>query len=101
MMFEKKTKVNGVIVRLIPYTEKRRSLLDQINNDINAYVTEHNNLTWEQMPRKKKAEFWKAKAEILWEPERPLGLDFFEADDFEYPILKDTEDFFLMTRLYL
>ena len=101
MMFEKRTKVNGVIVRLVPYTEKRRSLLDQVNADIRDYAAKHSDMSWETMPLDKKAEFWKAKADILWDAETPLDLNFFKSEEFEYTILKDTEDFFLMTRLYL
>lgn len=101
MLFEKKTIVNKVIVKLQPYTEKRRSLIEAVNADVRAYVDANPGLTFEQMPTSKKAEFWKRKADILWEPERPLDIAFFQDDDFEYPILKDSEDFFFMMRLYL
>ena len=33
-MFDKKLAVSGVTVTLAPYTEKRRALLDAVNNDI-------------------------------------------------------------------
>jgi hypothetical protein len=101
MLFEKKTKVNNVIIKLRPYTEKRKAELDSVNADIRSYVEANPEMTFEAMPIEKKAEFWKRKADILWEPERPLDLSFFSDDDFEYPILKDTEDFFFMMRLYL
>jgi hypothetical protein len=101
MLFDKKTKVNNTIVKLVPYTEKRRALLEAVNANIRAYVEANPGLTFEDMPVTKKAEFWKQKADILWEAEKPLDLDFFEDENFEFPILKDTEDFFFMMRLYL
>jgi hypothetical protein len=101
MLFDKKTKVNNTIVRLLPYTEKRRALIEAVNADIRAYVEENPGLTFEEMLVSKKAEFWKRKADILWDAEKPLDLSFFEDENFEFPILKDTEDFFFMMRLYL
>jgi len=101
MLFEKKTKVNNTIIKLQPYTEKRRAQIEAVNADIRAYVEANPGLTFEEMPVSKKAEFWKRKADILWEPDRPLDQSFFEDENFEFPILKDTEDFFFMMRLYL
>jgi hypothetical protein len=101
MLFEKKTKVNNTVVKLLPYTEKRRALIEGINADIRSYVEDNPGLTFEQMPIAKKSEFWKRKADILWEAEKPLDQSFFEDENFEFPILKDTEDFFFMMRLYL
>jgi hypothetical protein len=101
MLFEKKTKVNNVIIKLRPYTEKRKAELDEVNNDIRSYVEANPEMTFEAMPIEKKAEFWKRKAAVLWEADQPLELSFFTDPDFEYPILKDTEHFFLMMRLYL
>lgn len=100
-MIEKTINVNGYTVKLRPYSEKRLKLLNEINKDIQKFIDENPNLTINDVPVEKKAQWWEAKASILWEPIVPFAKGFFEDDEFESGLLKDTEDFFISRRLYL
>jgi len=100
-MLDKQINVNGHTVKLKPYSEKRLKLLNDINKDIQKFIDENPTLTINDVPKEKKAMWWEAKASILWEPLVPFGKGFFESDDFESGLLKDTEDFFITRRLYL
>jgi len=98
-MFENQVKVSGVTVSLNPYSEKRLKALNEINAEINKWVSENLELTIADVPSDLKGKWWKAKADILWKGEYPEG--FFASDEFESSLLKETEDFFVMRRLYL
>lgn len=100
-MFDKKLAVSGVTVTLAPYTEKRRAMLDAVNNDIRDYAEKHTAQLWDDMPHKTKAEFWKRKADVLWITETQLPLAFYESNEFEHTKLGDSEDFFIMSRVRL
>lgn len=100
-MFEKKISVSGITVTLAPYTEKRRALLDAVNNDIRTYAEENPAQLWDDMPHTSKAAFWKRKADVLWLSDAQLPLSFFESDEFEHTKLGDTEDFFIVSRVRL
>lgn len=114
--------VNGVEVRLIPYTELRFEQLKKIDADIDKFVEANENLSFSEMDIKKKADFWYRKAKILWEPKPQIGLNgdpvtlnkdywdskenfftmkFFMDKDFEYPLLKKTQNFFLNQEFFL
>lgn len=100
-MLEKTITVNGRVVKLQPYSEKRLKLLNAVNKEIQDFIDENPTMTINEVPLKQKATWWKNKASILWEPILPFDEDFFESDDFESGLLKDTEDFFITRRLYL
>jgi len=100
-MLEKTITVNGKVVKLQPYSEKRLKLLNAVNKEIQEFIDKNPLMTINEVPIKKKAEWWKQKATILWEPILPFDDNFFESDDFESGLLKDTEDFFITRRLYL
>jgi hypothetical protein len=114
--------VNGVIVRLQPYSELRHKQLSKVNKEIDAFVDKNQSLTFRDMDRKKKAEFWMKKAQILWEPEPEFDASgelknmiashwdkktqfftpkFFEDEAFEYPLLQKTQVFFLNQEVFL
>jgi hypothetical protein len=98
-MFNNQLKVSGVTVKLRPYSEKRLKQLNEINEDISKWVNEHLDATISEVPVDLKAKWWGAKADVLWEGEYPEG--FFASDEFESSLLKESEDFFVMKRLYL
>ena len=100
-MFEQKIEVSGRIVTLRPYTEKRMKLLAEVNREIADFVKDNPNMKIDDVPAKKKASWWKRKAEILWKAEPELGDDFFQDENFESSRLKESEDFFMSRRLYL
>lgn len=87
----KSIKVNGYNVRLQPYTEKRRSELIEINEQISEYAS--TNPDWDDIPISVKANFWQRKAQILWSSDMPSSL--FESEYFEQEMLMETESFFL------
>lgn len=101
MIGNKNIIVSGVLVKLKPYTEKRFELLKQVTEEIQAYIDKNPEISIDEVDKTQRAKWWKRKAEILWEPEKELDLSFFEADTFEFPLLKETEDFFVRSRLYL
>ncbi len=119
--------VNGVEVRLIPYTEARYERLMKVNEQIDKYVEEFikengEDAKFDDMPREKKAEFWYKKARIMWEPKPRTGKDgqpihlnhdhwdakenfftreFFADKNFEYTLLAKTQTFFLNQEFFL
>jgi hypothetical protein len=100
-MIEKHIVVSGVKVRLRPYTEKRFRQLLEVQTEIDQYVAENPELTFLEIDRKMVAKWWKRKADILWDSPTPLSESFFESEDFESSLLKDTEAFFLANGQYL
>jgi hypothetical protein len=99
-MFDNQIVVSGVTMKLRPYTEKRLQQLIEVNTEIQEFITKNPDVTIDQI-HKERATWYKRKAEILWECEHKLELDFFASEDFELSLLKQTEDFFLANRLYL
>lgn len=99
MVFDKQLNVSGVTVTLRPYTAKRQSQLDAINAEIQDFIAKNPEWTWNDIPHAVKASFWQRKAEVLWDAEYPKG--FFESEDFEYSLLKDTEIHFTTMQVYL
>jgi hypothetical protein len=100
-IFDKFQTVSGVLVTLVPYTEKRKSELDAVNAEIEKFMNAQGEKTWDEISVKQKADFWERKARILWKTEKPLTRAFFESPDFEYIHLRSTEQLFLMTQVYL
>jgi hypothetical protein len=92
-------KVSGITVTPRAYSEKRRKELEAVNKEIQEWVDAHPDFTIGQVPIEMKAKWWEAKAGILWEGEYAEG--FFASDEFESSILQETEDFFVLRRLYL
>jgi hypothetical protein len=104
-MLDKRIVVNGIGVTLSPYSEKRYKMFMQVEREIRDHVNELQEKdpesTIHDIPMSKKAEWWKRKADILWQPDSPMNLDFFESDEFESSLLKDTENFFFANMMYL
>lgn len=98
-MFDKQLTVSGVDVTLRPYTAKRHAMLEALNAEIKTFVSSNPDWSWDDIPKDVKVSFWRRKAEILWDAKYPPG--FFESDDFEYSLLKDTELHFTMMQVYL
>lgn len=111
-------KVNGIVVRLNMYTEKRASELDKVNSDVKEYlekITKKDpDVAFRAVPKKIKADFWMRKAQILWDPQEPeeknehwdderkfLSRKLFEDPEFEYSLLERTEVFFMNQEVYL
>ena len=115
-------KVNGVEVRLIPYTELRYKQLKRVDKDIDKFVEQNENIRFQDMDKSKKADFWYRKARILWEPKPEIGSNgdpvtlnadywdkkekfftkkFFEDENFEYPLLRKSQNFFLNQEFFL
>lgn len=118
MQLQDTIQVNGHTMRLIPYTERRQRELDKIAKEIEDFLDLDKNkgMLYDQLDRSQRAEWWMAKARILWEPlvdpeavdknlwDRKAGhfsKEFFMSEDFEYPMLRKSEVFFLNQRLYL
>jgi hypothetical protein len=100
-MFDKYTTVNGIRVKLTPFSESRYKKLRVINEDIAKWLGENPEMTFNDLPVDKKEEWWRAKSDILWVPDKPFSDGFFADEDFEAGMLKDTEDNFVLKRLYL
>ena len=100
-MFDKTIQVSGVTMTLRPYTEKRLKELNQINEEISAWIDANPDATIADVPLEKKAMWWRRKADVLWAPERPLDIEFFKSEEFEASQLKESEAFFMKGRLYL
>jgi hypothetical protein len=100
-MFNNQIKVSGVTVKLRPYSEKRLKLLNEVRKEISDWVEANLDKTISEVPTEKKADWWKRKASILWEPQETLPDGFFASEEFESSLLKETEDFFIMRRMYL
>lgn len=99
-MFDKKIVVSGVVMKLRPYTEKRLKQLVEVNQEIKDYIENNPDKLISEISDRK-AEWYMRKASILWEPETPVAIDFFQSDNFELSLLKESEDFFLSNATYL
>lgn len=88
---------SGKIVRVLPYSEKRRKALLEVATRVEEYLNKN-----ETIDPKQRAQFWKEKAEILVEfsEERP-PLSWYESEDFESGMLAWIEQDFIRQRLYL
>jgi hypothetical protein len=100
-MFDKYTTVNGIRVKLNAYSESRFKSLRAINEEISEWINNNGNLTIADIPSDLKEKWWKTKADILWTSDVPYPEGFFASDDFESGLLKETEDAFLIKRLYI
>jgi hypothetical protein len=100
-MFDKYTTVNGIKVKLNPYSESRFKKLRDVNEQISTWINENQESTINDIPADKKEEWWRAKAEILWSADVPFPEGFFSSEDFELGLLKDSEDSFIVKRLYI
>lgn len=89
--------ISGKFARVLPYSEKRRKALLEVATEVEKYINET-----ESIEPKKRAEFWKRKAEILLEYlEQKPDLSFYESDEFESGTLAWVEQDFIRQRLYL
>ena len=93
MVFEIQFRVNGKTISLKPYTISAFDKIQQINKDMEAYEKK-NSLLPESIDLKIRAEWWRKKAEILWDAGEKLPESFFESPDFERSFLIQSEDFF-------
>lgn len=100
-MIDKYILVSDVRVRLRGYTERRMAQLQEINKEIDVFIEKNPNITIEEIDPKLKAKWWKGKADIMWEPLEPLKQEFFESEDFESSMLRDSEALFLTNKQYL
>lgn len=100
-MIDKYILVSDVRVRLRGYTERRMAQLQEINKEIDVFIEKNPNITIEEIDPKLKGKWWKGKADIMWEPLEPLKQEFFESEDFESSMLRDSEDLFLTNKQYL
>ena len=76
-MFDKYTTVNGIRVKLNPYSEARFKQLQVVNQEISDWIGENQEKTINDIPAELKEKWWKAKAEILWTPDSPFSDVFF------------------------
>lgn len=100
MEVRKRLLVSGRAVTLKPYTEKRMRELMEINEEISEFIQQNPDKTFDQIAEQR-SEWWKRKAEVLWEFDQPTGLSFFQDENFESGLLKECEDFFFTLRSYL
>jgi len=101
MINDKYLLVNGIQVRVLPYSEKRYNMLADVEKEQQEYFSKNPAMKIAEIPREKRAEWYKRKAEIMWEPQSEYPKNFFESEDFEAGRLKDTEDFFVSRVAYL
>lgn len=89
--------ISGKIARVNPYSEKRRKALLEVAEEVEEYINKT-----ETIENDKRAEFWKRKAEILFDfIEGAPDLSFYQSEDFELGILAWAETDFIRQRLYL
>ncbi len=74
---------------VLPYTEKRREALKEVQDQIKEYIERCPDMPFDDMSIADKALFWKMKADILWHPVMPLS--FYEDESFEVEYLQETE----------
>jgi len=91
--------ITGKYARVLPYSEKRRKALLEIATEIEGYINKNES---DRIDPAKRAEFWKRKAELLFEfiEEKP-PIEFYLSDEFELGILVWAEQDFIRQRLYL
>lgn len=100
-MFDKSIIVNGVRCKINSYTEKRLKILAEIEKEQQEFISDNSGIRFGGIPKDKRAEWYRRKAEVFWTPEVPLTEKFFQSEDFEVSRLKETEDFFLSFVSYL
>jgi hypothetical protein len=100
-MFEKYTSVNGIRVKLNPYSESRFNKIRVINEDISAWINDNQDKGISDIPSEMKEKWWRAKADVLWTPDKPFPEGFFADEEFEVGILKESEESFIVKRLYI
>ncbi len=100
-MFDKYTTVNGIRVKLNPYSEARFKKLQVINEEVMDFISANSQMTINDIPAENKEKWWRAKADVLWSSETPFPEGFFSNEDFELGLLKDSEDNFIVKRLYI
>jgi hypothetical protein len=100
-MFDKYTTVNGIKVKLNAYSEARFKKLQAINQEVMDFISANPEMTINDIPAENKEKWWRAKAEILWSSDLPFPEGFFSNENFELGLLKDTEDVFIIKRLYI
>ena len=100
-MIDKYITVNGISVRLRPYTVKRMKQLEGINQEVDVYLEKNPGATIDDIERSQIAKWWKAKADVMWEPSAKMDEKFFESDEFESSMLRDSEALFLTNKQYL
>jgi len=100
MQFDKRITVSGVVVTLRPYSEKRLRELTIINEEIKKFIDENPDTLIGEIADLR-AEWYKRKAEVLWYSEQALPIEFFKDENFELSLLKESEDFFLKSAMYL
>lgn len=89
--------ISGKIARVNPYSEKRRKALLEVADEIEEYLNKQ-----EKIEPEKRAEFWKRKAEILFDFfEGAPDISFYTSEDFEVGMLAWAEQDFIRQRLYL
>lgn len=101
MIQDKEIVVNGLRVTLKPYSEKRYNQLSKFYEEQEQYFKDNPDIKVNEIPRATRAEWYRKRAEILWEPQVPYPRDFFESEEFEAGRLKDSEDFFVSRVAYL
>jgi hypothetical protein len=84
--------INGRLLALAPYTEKRRHLLDEVNADVKAYIEANPKQEWDDMPDTVKESFWLRKSQILFGSD--IDEAFVASEYFEYGLLSEAEGFF-------
>lgn len=100
-MFDKYTTVNGIRVKLNPYSEARFKRLRAVNEEISMWIDENQEKTITDIPADLKEKWWKEKASIFWTADSDFPNGFFSNEDFEAGVLKDSEDNFIIKRLYI
>jgi hypothetical protein len=100
-MFDKYTTVNGIKVKLNAYSEARFKKLQAINQEVLDFITANPDMTINDITNENKEKWWRAKAEILWSSDVPFPEGFFSSEEFELGLLKDSEDSFVVKRLYI
>lgn len=100
-MFDKYITVNGIRVKLNPYSEARFKKIKAINDQINEWVQQNQDKNISDITDEQKEEWWRAKADVLWTPDTPFVEGFFSNEEFEVGLLKDSEDNFIYKRLYI
>lgn len=89
--------ISGKIVRVNPYSEKRRKALLAVAEEVEEYINKT-----DAIEPDKRAEFWKRKAEILFDfIDGAPDISFYTSEDFEVGMLAWAETDFIRQRLYL
>lgn len=100
-MLQDKIEISGKVFTILPYTEKRREALAKINAEIQAYIDEDPTRLFDDIPKDKRAEWWRRKAAVLLRHEGDIPDSFWTSDDFEFTLVGKVEDFFMISRVRL